>query len=62
MTDMELVLTMLWETSTAELARSRDVQGFDENEDAAHDGGKIAGDARKNFETQLVVQRFCIDG
>ena len=53
MTDMELVLTMLGETSTAELARARDAQGFDENKDTAHAGGKIAGDARKNFEKQL---------
>ena len=50
---LELVLTMLGETSTAELARARDAQGFGENKDAAQDGGKIAGDARKNFETQL---------
>ena len=53
MTDMELVLTMLGETSTAELARSRDAQGFDENEETAHAGGKVAGDARKNFEREL---------
>ena len=53
MTDMELVLTMLGETSTAELARARDSQGFSENKETAHAGGKIAGDARVNFETQL---------
>ncbi len=53
MTDMELVLTMLGETSTAELSRARDTQGFEENKNAAHSGGKIAGDARKNFEKQL---------
>lgn len=53
MTDMELVLTMLGETSTAELTRARDTQGFTENEKTAHAGGKIAGDTRKNFERQL---------
>lgn len=53
MTDMELVLTMLGETSTAELTRARNAQGFVENEETAHAGGKIAGDARKNFERQL---------
>ncbi len=53
MTDMELVLTMLGETSTAELARARDAQGFAANKTTAHAGGKIAGDARKNFERQL---------
>ncbi|AQU02540.1 MAG: Bro-N domain-containing protein [Dehalococcoides mccartyi] len=53
MTDMELILTMLGETSTAELARSRDAKGFQENEQAAHAGGRIAGDTRRNFEKQL---------
>lgn len=53
MTDMELVLTMLGETSTAELARARDALGFEQNKDAAHSGGRIAGDTRENFERQL---------
>ena len=53
MTDLELVLTMLGETSTAELTRARDAQGFMENQQTAHAGGKIAGDARRNLETQL---------
>ena len=53
MTDMELVLTMLGETSTAELARAKNAQGFEENKGVARSGGKIAGDARKNLERQL---------
>jgi hypothetical protein len=53
MTDIELILTMLGETSTAELARARDAQGFQQNEGAAHSGGKIAGDARRNLEKEL---------
>ncbi len=53
MTDLELVLTMLGETSTAELTRARDAQGFMENQQTAQAGGRIAGDARKNLETQL---------
>ena len=53
MTDLELVLTMLGEASTAELTRARDAQGFMENQQTAHDGGEIAGDARKNLERQL---------
>jgi DNA-damage-inducible protein D len=50
MTDLELIFTMLGEASTTEIARKKDAQGFDENEKAAKDGGKIAGDARTALE------------
>lgn len=50
MTDMELILTMLAETSTREIAVQRDAQGFYENAKAAGDGGGIAGSARKQIE------------
>lgn len=53
MTPLELALTMLGETTTAELARSSDAQGFRDNERAADKGGKIAGETRKNIEKQL---------
>ena len=36
--------------STTEIARTNDAQGFDENEEAAREGGGIAGKARKNLE------------
>lgn len=52
MTDMELVLTMLGEASTTEIARTRDAQGMAENEKAAKDGGRIAGDARRQLEKE----------
>jgi DNA-damage-inducible protein D len=52
MTDLELVLTMLGETSTREIARQRDAHGFFENSRAAGDGGGIAGSARKQIEQQ----------
>lgn len=52
MTDMELVLTMLGDASTTEIARTRDAQGMAENEKAAKDGGKIAGDARRQLEKE----------
>lgn len=52
MTDLELILTMLAETSTKEIAQQRDAQGFYENSRAASDGGGIAGSARKQIETQ----------
>ncbi len=50
MDDLELIFTMLGEASTTKIARSKNAQGFPENKDAAHKGGTIAGDARKNLE------------
>lgn len=52
MTDMELILTMLGETSTKEIAQRRDAQGLYENAGAAKDGGDIAGSARKQIEAK----------
>jgi DNA-damage-inducible protein D len=52
MTDMELILTMLGETSTKEIAQKRDAQGLTANAHAARSGGDIAGSARRNIETQ----------
>lgn len=52
MTDLELILTMLSETSTKEIARQRNAQGFYDNFRAADDGGAIAGNARKQIEAQ----------
>lgn len=53
MSPLELALTMLGETTTAEIARSTDAQGFKDNKDAAKAGGDIAGNARKNIERKL---------
>jgi hypothetical protein len=53
MTDLELVLTMLGEKSTAAIAHSTDAQGLQQNAVAAKSGGKVAGDARKGLEQQL---------
>ena len=50
MTDLELILTMLGETSTREIAVQKDAQGFYENHLAATSGGQIAGSARKQIE------------
>jgi len=53
MSSLELALTMLGETTTAELAKTQDAQGFKQNRDAAKLGGKIAGGARKNIEDKI---------
>ena len=50
MTDLELIFSMLGEASTKEIAVNTDTHGFDENKKAAKQGGKIAGDARKQLE------------
>lgn len=43
---------MLGEASTTEIARSKNAQGFDKNQDAAHKGGMVAGDARRKLELE----------
>jgi len=50
MTDLELIFSMLGEASTTEIARGKDSQGFNENKDAAVEGGTVAGNARKDLE------------
>lgn len=50
MTTIELIFTMLGEESTRLIAQKDDAQGFVENKEAAHQGGSIAGGARRNLE------------
>lgn len=50
MTDLELIFTMLGEASTTEIARNRDAVGYDENREAAVEGGAVAGSARLDLE------------
>lgn len=52
MTDLELILTMLGETSTKEIAQKKDAQGLYENAVAARAGGDIAGSTRRQIEQQ----------
>jgi len=52
MTDLELIFTMLGEASTTEIARNTDAQGFPPNKVAAKQGGKIAGNARRELEAR----------
>ncbi len=52
MTDLELIFSMLGEASTTKIARAKDAQGFEENEEAAVTGGTIAGNARKALESE----------
>ncbi|MFA5127416.1 MAG: Bro-N domain-containing protein [Patescibacteria group bacterium] len=52
MTNLELVLNMLAETATTEISQKREPKNFDENKHAAHDGGSIAGNARRDIESK----------
>ena len=50
MTNLELIFTMLGEEATRHIAVEEDAQGFEENLDAAVQGGRLAGKARRNVE------------
>lgn len=52
MNDLELIFSMLGEASTTAITRSKNPQGFVENKQAAKEGGKVAGIARKRLEQQ----------
>ncbi|MBI5901587.1 MAG: Bro-N domain-containing protein [Rhodocyclales bacterium] len=55
MTDLELIFTMLGEAGTTEIAKRKDAQGFDDNHQAAKEGGTVAGNARKELEARTGV-------
>jgi len=50
MNDLELIFSMLGEAATTEISRKRDTQGFNENKQAAKEGGSVAGNARRELE------------
>lgn len=50
MTNLELVLNMLAEATTAEISKERKPKSFKENEIIAKQGGTIAGNTRKEIE------------
>jgi len=53
MTNVELLLTMLSEYSATAISKIDNPQGFDESAVIAHDGAKIAGDARRSLEKRI---------
>jgi DNA-damage-inducible protein D len=50
MNDLELIFSMLGEAATTEIAKNTDAKGFDRNKKVAQEGGKVAGNARKELE------------
>jgi DNA-damage-inducible protein D len=53
MNDLELIFSMLGERVSTEITRNKNAQGFDENKDAAKEGGEVAGSARKDAEKRI---------
>ena len=50
MSTLELVLNMLAEATTTEFSKEMKPSSFEESRKIANQGGKVAGDARKNIE------------
>ena len=65
MSTTELILNMLAETATKDIAEVTNPQGLDENKQVAQDGGSIAGDARKSIEARtgkpVITSKNAID-
>ncbi len=65
MSTTELILNMLAETATKDIAEATNPQGLEENKKAAQDGGSIAGDARKSIEARtgkpVITSKNAID-
>ena len=53
MTTTEIILNMLAETATKNISQTEKPSTFDENKSAAIRGGRIAGNARKELETEI---------
>ena len=56
MTPLELIFTALGEEVTRSIAVAEDAKGFLENQEAAVQGGKLAGDARERVERDQRVK------
>ena len=52
MTNMELVLNMLAETSSTEISKSKNSKGFKEVEDSVKKGGNITKIAKEQLEKE----------
>ena len=52
MTTLELVLNMLAEATTTEISKATNPKNFTENKEVAHQGGTVAGNARKEIENK----------
>lgn len=53
MNDLELIFSMLGERVSTEITRNKNAIGFNENKDAAKEGGEVAGNARTDAEKRI---------
>ena len=53
MTNLELVLNMLAEATTTEISKKEDPKTFSHSKTIAKKGGTVAGNTRRDIETQL---------
>ena len=65
MTTTEIILNMLAETATKDIANATHPQGLEENKKVAKDGGSIAGNARREIEERtgkpVITSKNAID-
>lgn len=65
MSTTELILNMLAETATKDIAKSSNSQGLEENKKVAKRGGNIAGNARREIEAEtgkpVITSKNAID-
>lgn len=65
MSTLELVLNMLAEATTTEIAREEKPQTFEENKKIARAGGEVTGNARKEIEAKtnkpVITNKKAID-
>ncbi|CAK8712108.1 Bro-N domain-containing protein [Candidatus Electrothrix laxa] len=59
MTNLELVLNMLAEASTAEISKKKNPTNFAESKTVAREGGHVAGTARKEIESKTGESIVC---
>lgn len=65
MSDLELILTMLAESTTTEISKQEQPETFEDNRKVAKRGGGVAGQARKNIEAEtgkpVLTQKTAMD-
>jgi hypothetical protein len=65
MSTLELVLNMLAEATTTELSKVQQPETFEANKTVAHEGGKVAGNARKEIESitgkPVITAKMAVD-
>ena len=65
MSDLELILNMLAESTTTEISRQQRPETFEESREVAKGGGRVSGRARENIEaetgTPVITRQNAVD-